>query len=278
MQILLLNTNPVVSRLISLCLKDKEAKLHEVSSFDEIESKHYDLALIDDAAYQNVNHDALQSLSISKLVLLSSQATQTDEMIDEVIKKPFLPSKIIEMIESLENVEPAIEPLIEDKTTEVSTDVPHIFPLSAAEEEEVEDVEELNIPQEIEENEERLEILNITEIEKIKSLLEMGDEDDEHEDLIYKDEDELESLKREVIKQNLIEEGLEIVEEEDVIEVVEKDLTLHISHDKHTSDKKREKFEKKLLGAIKEMKLKKLQKLLKGAEVTINIHFKDSQK
>ena len=268
MQILLINTNPVVSRLFTLCLKGKPVELHEASSLDEVQNKHYDLAFFDDAAYQNLNPNDLQILPVSKRVLLSSQEAQTDEMIDDVIKKPFLPSKIIEMIESFKED----EPMAEHESIEEPEEVPHIFPLSTAKEEDEVDVDEAL---ETQESKEGHEILDLTEIEKIKSLLEMEEEEDE--ELLYKDEDELESLKREVIKQNLIDEGLEIVEEADVIEAVENDLSLHITHDTQPSSKSQKEFEEKLLDAVKKMKLKKLKKLLKGAEITINIHFKDSQ-
>ena len=88
MQILLINTNPVVSRLITLCLKEKEATLHEVSSLDEVENRHYDLALIDDAVYQQFEHTDLQALSISKTVLLSRQAMLW------VMERPNSPSRM----------------------------------------------------------------------------------------------------------------------------------------------------------------------------------------
>ena len=265
MQILLLNTNPVVSRLITLCLKDRHAELYEFSSFEEIEDKMYDLAFIDDASYKSISPDTLQKLRIAKLVLLTSHPEEKSELIDVVIKKPFLPSKIIEVIDSLD--------LTEIHESSIS-EPPHIFPLSPAEETQ-EDIEEETKDEDEEESMISHPILDLNEIERIKSLLDM-DEEILNDDLWEKDEEELETLKREVIKQNLIDEGLEIVEEEDVISAVEKDVTLHITHDVQKSDEQREEFETKLLDAIKKMKIKKLKKLLDGAEVTINIKFKDN--
>lgn len=130
-----------------------------------------------------------------------------------------------------------------------------------------------------EENEESVtsrEILDISEIDKIKSLLEMDEEIPEG-DQPQRDEEELERLKREVIRQNLIDEGLDIIEEEEVIEAVAKDLTLHLTYDTQHTEEEKEVFETKLLDAMREMKIKKLKKLLKGAEVTINIKFKDGE-
>lgn len=261
MRILLLNTNPVVSRLITLCLKDRHVELYEFSSLEKIEDKAYDLAFIDDASYSRITTDMLQAFRIEKLVLLTTRPEERNSAIDMVIKKPFLPSKIIEVVETLSSTEPS-EPS--------SDEPPHIFPLSAAEE----------TPGELQEEEEITEgsrpVLNIDEIERIKSLLEM-EEMIADKELLAQDEEALETLKREVIKQNLIDEGLEIVEEEDVINAVEKDLTLFITHDARKSEEQREAFETKLLDAIEKMKIKKLKKLLSGTEITINIKFKDSE-
>ncbi|MGC9351873.1 MAG: hypothetical protein ACP5D3_07780 [Sulfurovum sp.] len=257
MQILLLNTNPVVSRLITLCLKDRHAELYEFSSLGEVEKKSYDLAFIDDASYEHIDLDTLQKLHIAKLVLLTSHPDGDYNPADIVIKKPFLPSRIIEVIDALELSETFESPMEEEET-------PHIFPLSA--EEESEETESLRSQK----------ILDLNEIEKIKSLLEM-DEEILSEDVLEKDEEELESLKREVIKQNLIDEGLEIMDEESVVEAVEKDVTFHITHDAQKSEEQKEEFETKLLDALTKMKIKKLKKLLQGAEVTINIKFRDGE-
>jgi len=261
MRILLLNTNPVVSRLITLCLKDRHAELYEFSSLEEIEDKAYDLAFIDDASYKHITLGVFKKLNITKLVLLTSHPEKRDIPVDIVIKKPFLPSKIIEVIESLHFAE---------NTEAYSGEPPHIFPLSA-EEETLEDLRK-----DKEGVASSAPILDINEIERIKSLLEM-DETVPDDALWEKDEKELETLKREVIKQNLIDEGLEIVEEEDVVNALEKDVTLHITHDVRKSEEQREAFEAKLLDAIEKMKIKKLKKLLSGTEVTINIKFKDSE-
>lgn len=121
MQILLLNTNPVVSRLITLCLKDRHAELYEFSSLEEIEDRAYDLAFIDDASYKHITLDAFKRLHIAKLVLLTSHPETKDASVDIVIKKPFLPSKIIEVIDAPGSTN--VSEASEDET-------PHIFPLS----------------------------------------------------------------------------------------------------------------------------------------------------
>jgi len=53
MHILLLNTNPVVSRLIALCIREDGVTLEEVTTVDTIERERYDLLFVDDASYSN---------------------------------------------------------------------------------------------------------------------------------------------------------------------------------------------------------------------------------
>ncbi len=249
MRVLLINTNPVVSRLMRLCIKDEHALLDEVSSLDNL-NEPYDIVFIDDIMYGEISHETLQNIERSKLVLFSAQKDiEVPSFIDEVIKKPFLPSRVIEVIESVDEL------------------YPHTPETAVQDEEEVS--EDISIDLKEHDNQ----ILDINEIEKIKSLLETNDNEEEVEnEPVWEDDQELEKLKREVIKQNLIDEGLEIVEE-DVMNAIEPDLAVHITHD--INDPSRDTFESELLNAIQKMKVKKLKKLLKGAQITINIRFKD---
>lgn len=133
------------------------------------------------------------------------------------------------------------------------------------------------------------EVLDAYEIEKIKQLLEMDEDLNEVEPKsreAYEKYEEYDVRKRERIEQQLIEDGLEIIEEEASIE------ELHQQKDNETSkrvksEKKRKKGKKSgkkrekpmsskeaLLVALLDMKVKKIRKLLKGAEVNIQIRFK----
>lgn len=257
MEILLINTNPVVSRLITLCIKDNHISLDEVTAVDEIKKeKYYDIVFIDDAIYDTMPPGELEALNYARLILLSKKPIEEPADIDEVVKKPFLPSKIIDIVKSIDT------PLKDDADTLTIPSVPK---------EEREDL--LAEPSSQEQDTQTNQVLDLTEIEKIKSLLET-DEDISENSLILENEEIDEKKKREAIKQNLIEEGLEIVEGEDMIHAVESDFTPNIVHN---VDKKREKFEKKLLNAIRNMKIKKIKKLLKDAEITVNIRFKDDK-
>jgi hypothetical protein len=66
MNILLVNTNPVVSRLISLCMRDDDTVFEEVADVDVVALDRYDVVFVDDASYMDGLEDALNKLIIRK--------------------------------------------------------------------------------------------------------------------------------------------------------------------------------------------------------------------
>ncbi len=288
MHILLININPVVSRLIALCMREEHIDLEEVQNIGAVSRDKYDVVFVDDASYDDEAREVLANLIMRKKVFLSSndEMSTATRVFDSVIKKPFLPSQITAVLESLE----------EDNTLEAVTEVPSIFPLFN-DEVNIENVEEAE--DEIVEEDEKVDtkVLDLNEIDKIKTLLDMDEEVEEVS------EEEYESRKVEVIKQQLIADGLEIVDEDEYVEALskkplsekkkklkkmksckneDKKSKLKISKKEQIrKDKKKNEeiftFEEALLAAVEGMKVKKIKKLLKGAEVTIKINFKDKK-
>ncbi len=318
MNILLLNTNPVVSRLLSLCVRDGDTVLEEVTDASAVKRDRYDIVFVDDASYVAEVEELLHRLMFRKKVCLAAKQSEEGlfDSCDEVITKPFLPSQITAVLESsLEEVEVHAEV---QKEVEEEVSIPFIFPLSTddeqseapildeseesepeestVEEPSKEDQEDGPAEEEEPEIQEILEssemILDSSEIERIKALL---DEDEpEEEVLALEDEEEYEARKVEVITEHLEDEGLEIIEENQIADLLSRQSeSENRSKSKKEKEKKKKKFEKKkekqkkqqnevsetlekaLLKALEEMKPKKIKKLLKGAEVTIKINFKD---
>ena len=280
MHILLININPVVSRLVSLCMREEHMHLEEVQSVGRVERDRYDVVFADEASYGEETEEVLANLIIRKKVFLSSHDEVGDVtgVFDTIIKKPFLPSQITKILESLEK----------DDILEVATEMPSIFPFPN---------DEVRIEEIVEEDEKAdTKVLDSNEIEKIKSLLEM------EEGVVAVSDEEYESRKVEVIKQQLIADGLEIVDKDEYVEALSKKpltkknkkssgqndnslgtktkkIKSHRNEPKSKKDKKKNEeiftFEEALLAAIEGMKVKKIKKLLKNAEVTIKINFKD---
>lgn len=292
MTILLINDNPVVSRLLSLCTRDDDMVLEKVSNIHEASAARYDALFVDEASCEGDVASLSTRLDVGKKIYLSYS---DDSMagFDETVKKPFLPSQIIAILKTVEIRELPDEVLIEEtpmddteaEETNVHEAVPSIFPLSAEEEQsEEEDIS--------------LEVLDRDEIEKIKALLDMDEEETESLDL---NEEAYASRKIEAIKEHLIADGLEIFEEEEIADEVsraqKKKEKFHKQKEKKQKDNKqklkkteKKKFQNKkftedersaIEGAVEEtiknLKPKEIKKLLKGKEIDVKIHLEDKK-
>ncbi len=234
MHILLVNTNPVVSRLFSLNARD-DATIHvdEIGSNEKIPKEWYDVVFIDeqccDAEIAGVRFEKVRA---GKKILFSSQREHIVEGIDSVIMKPFLPSEITAVLQSiLQNRE-----------------------MTAAEEEESPIDSEGREVDDDSEKEENL-ILDSQEIEKIKQLLL---------------DEELEAVENE---ESDVEPESVIAEEKNKPEKKEKPKKKKKNKKALKTKKKKGRFEENLLEALVEMKPKKIRKLLEDAEVSITIRF-----
>jgi len=275
-KILLVNFNPVVSRLFALCTRDAYIELDEVEDVKKLEDKkYYDLIFVDDASYVEGVKEFIESGNRGRKIFISYEPGSVPGF-DMTLKKPFLPSQILNIMENVtvaeiekEEEEPVIFPLEENEILpeEKEADIsPSIFPLAK------EETEEEIIP-------ESPHILDSREIEKIKGLLDM------EEDEIFPVEEELpeevaEQRKVEAITAQLIADGLEIVEEEEIVE------TLHVNKKAKKKKKKKKKsalftedefdaIQKALREELFHLKPKKIKKLLKGKKIELKLKLKD---
>ncbi|HEY9190871.1 MAG TPA: hypothetical protein VIM88_08390 [Sulfurovum sp.] len=303
MNILLINTNPVVSRLLALCTRDAHMVLDEVGSVDAVERSAYDIVFVDEALYTDNMVSLLEGMHIRKKVLLS----YTEALVrgfDQTVKKPFLPSQIIKILAETESAEAAeemgeaalAEPVLEE-TEKVESTPP--VPYETIDESDGEEVlpEISALPGEEETAEHAVEeqagsdtkVLNLDEIAKIKALLDMEENEIEINEDDLLEGDAYEARKIKVIKEQLIADGLEIVEEDEMVESLsasaEKDSeTLHKilkkikkKHKKKRAldDEERLEVEKALHAAIAALKPKKIKKLLNGEEIKVKIKLED---
>ncbi len=243
MNILLINANPVVSRLIYIFINE-ETSIDEPSVLLQLKLSKYDLVFVDDDSYCLEIEQLLQNTPFLKKVLLSAKEMPNEviQCFDEVIQKPFLPSQIRKVIKSTSN---HVKDNIEEDTSK-SLDKSHI--------------------------------LNKQEIGNIKKLL----EESENSEVSLIDEDSYGSHKVEVITEHLELDGLEIVNEDKIVDILSKKYKKE-----HGKEKRRKKSlksskisktsEDTFLLALEHMGIKKLRKLLKGAEINISIKFKDDK-
>ena len=301
MKILLINANPVVSRLLALCTRDRDLLLDEVTGVEEIKEVDYDLLFVDDGSYVDAVDALLESSDIRKKIFIS-YVNEDAEGFDATIQKPFLPSQIITIIESVDQLE----------VLDTEEEKHFIFPLASENEHQETREEELKTIEDFEEEEENseetvlsseheafegveeipLEVLDGSEIERIKALLEMDDEDiTEVEDL---SEDEVHLRKVEVIKEQLISEGLEILDEDEIIHALStktKAQALKCKKNKVKYKKEQKKkqlmlkcskkelyqIEEAMTKALADLGPKAMKKFLKGKTVELNIKLEDNK-
>jgi len=108
MNILVLNKNIVVSKLISLSIKDFDVNITEEESLSHIEVDRYDIIFIDDSVFDNRVVKFLNSaISPIKIILYTNENDNLKDLnYDFKIKKPFLPLSIVNILNEVIKQEP----------------------------------------------------------------------------------------------------------------------------------------------------------------------------
>jgi len=281
-KILLINFNPVVSRLFALCTRDEHIELDEAEDIkDAGEGKKYDLLFVDDASYvDSVREFMERHHSIGKKVFISYDQERVHGF-DMTLKKPFLPSQILEIMQSVDvreekpkaEEEPVIFPLEKEEhipLQEEESEIPSIFPLATEEIEE--ELSDGTLP-------ESPHILDRREIEKIKGLLDMEEEEETLPIEKELPEEVVEQRKIEAIKAQLIADGLEIVEEEEIVETLDAGKKSKKKKKKMErgpfSEEEFDAIQKAFTAALFKLKPRKIRKLLKGKKTEITLKLKD---
>ncbi len=114
MKILLINNNPVVSRLTALSARKENIEIDEIQEVTELNSDKYDIIFVDsDSLTKDVSDTIKEHLKVKKTVLFYAEGDEDDKSIfDLTILKPFLPSEVsavIRLVEEMEEKEPEEE-------------------------------------------------------------------------------------------------------------------------------------------------------------------------
>ena len=95
MKILLINHNPVVSRLTTLSAKKENVQLDEIKDIGELKENDYNVVFVDNESYNSEVEKLLTNSAIQKKVLFYAQGEEDrSELFNESILKPFLPSEV----------------------------------------------------------------------------------------------------------------------------------------------------------------------------------------
>ncbi len=107
MKILLINNNPVVSRLTALSARKENIDIDEIQEVTELSSDGYDIVFVDsDSLTKDVNDTIKEHLKVKKSVLFYTEGEEEDKSsFDFTILKPFLPSEVSAIIHLVEEME-----------------------------------------------------------------------------------------------------------------------------------------------------------------------------
>jgi uncharacterized membrane protein len=180
--VLLLNNNPVVDRLVGLCANQVGVEVVSKEILNVEDLIKFDMIIVDDKILTRDTKDILESTHMGYRVLLVSKNFDNNTVIfDEVVDKPFVPSRIIDIFNKVLNDKKSIEKV------------------------------SLNS------NDTDTQILDKDEVEKIKSIL----DENENVSNIAEIQD-IEAKKIQAFKEHLLSDGVEITNEEEYIQSITK--------------------------------------------------------
>ncbi len=224
MKILLLNENPVVTKLVSLSAKKIDSTVETVSSVDDASQSTYDLVIVDDHKYDDTLLTHLkEKVTYKKLFFIHAKDTEVPQEFPYEITKPFLPTELVEELanieEKLEDTSEADDKLEEKSEEEEMFDTDDEFGLDK-------DLESLqNDDLSLDDDDLSLDDIENTSIEgnEADDLNELGEldigEDFELEDNLDNLDEELQSDDTVTVDDAELEEDGGVLDEEDLKEV-----------------------------------------------------------
>jgi len=102
MKILLINDNPVVSRLTTLSARKENIEIDEIKEISELKQSDYTIVFIDSESYTKEISNAIGNSDIQKKVLFHAQdEDEYKKAFNQTILKPFLPSEVSEVLREM---------------------------------------------------------------------------------------------------------------------------------------------------------------------------------
>jgi len=207
MNFLLINDNPIVSRLITLSVKKIGNEIDEATSFKELPKENYDVVFVDSELYNQADIDDMKETGLIRhFVYIAKRGENKPKNMDYILEKPFLPTDFIDLggeidAKKEENID--TDELKEEIFPSDDLDIPEIEnTISFKENEKIQldmskfEEEKSTSEAEITDEDDSLDpILNNEDIYEIKQLLEDDNElvleesDDEEKNKVFFDKD-----------------------------------------------------------------------------------------
>ncbi len=303
MKLLLINKNPVVSRMMLMSVPKAGFEIEECSNVYELPSGQFEVVVIDDEMYdENFLHDIKQNIQYQKLGLITASKTIDEGEFDFVLHKPFLPTDLMEILREIKTSltsmppkeeqklpqEPLKKFLAADEESEEEVFLKDFNSTSSLEDESIVEIEENAEESPFVKGElEKSGVLDEKEIQKVSQLLKESEEEPSEkplsslEDIIPVKEESSESL-----LSSFDEEKLQKIEksEDSSVDVVS---PLKEHKDEFMQSKSEESIETpqpqlqsaSIQQELSQMSVDKLRQLLDGMQlvITIKITFPDKR-
>ncbi|MBL1242904.1 MAG: hypothetical protein COA39_000635 [Sulfurimonas sp.] len=247
MNILLINDNPVVNKLVTLSAQKTSDNLEVVDSLANLESSTYDLVVIDDTLYSDELHMELNAkVKYSSSLYICARDAEEVNSFTKILKKPFLPTDLVELFSVLSKETDEIdlsvlevhedENEVEDEVILGDQDLESLDDLGELDElEGLDELEDLEFKDEELENLDELEddvigdsVLDDDEAQKVKELLQETDSNislDEELEVEVEIEEEVEA---EIDIASQIENAVEDLSEEELESEIDEGTLLDI--------------------------------------------------
>ena len=98
MNILLVNKSIVISRLVTICIKDIGASLDEIDDISNLKKDNYDIIIVDEQMKSQKLEESINNKIYKAKIILYSDINDDLDNYDIKIKKPFLPQKLTEIL------------------------------------------------------------------------------------------------------------------------------------------------------------------------------------
>jgi len=98
LNILLVNKSIVISRLVTICIKDIGASLDEIDDISNLRKDNYDVIIVDEQMDSKELNNFIDTIKSKSKIILYSDANANLYNYDIKIKKPFLPQKLTEIL------------------------------------------------------------------------------------------------------------------------------------------------------------------------------------
>ena len=178
MNILLLNDNPVVTKLVTLSAQKTGSEILIASNMEEIQDGSYDLLIVDEALYTHELMDELKSkISYKQALYMLSRGASSVDGFDKEVKKPFLPTDLVELLSSISvavsNMKDKNVDMDLEEDFDMSEDIKNeIFNDSLKEDElNFDDFDNINLDAVNTENDDIGSILDHEDVQEVKNLL-----------------------------------------------------------------------------------------------------------